>query len=60
MKIGQSALNLCLQIGDRHRQAALYSNLADSYHALGRKDESMAQSKESAANYAEMGVDLNQ
>lgn len=57
LEIGQTALHLCLQIGDRHRQAALHSNLADFNHALGRKDESMAQLKKSAAIYAEIGVE---
>ena len=29
------ALDLCTNLGDRHREAALHNNLADLYHAAG-------------------------
>jgi hypothetical protein len=37
----QSALDLCIQQGDRHRQAALLNHLADLYHAAGQSDLAM-------------------
>ena len=36
--LSQEALGICHEQGDRHREAALHSNLADLYHTLGSED----------------------
>jgi hypothetical protein len=48
-------LGLCAELGDRHREAALRSNLADLHHRAGRQEQSMTQLKGSAAILAEIG-----
>ena len=45
----QEALRLLVQLGDRHREAAAHSNLADALHAGGRRDEALNHVKRSAA-----------
>ena len=51
----EASLQLLSQLGDRHRQAAVHSNLADALHALGRRDEAIEHLKRSAAIFAEVG-----
>jgi tetratricopeptide (TPR) repeat protein len=52
------ALNLCIQLGDRHRAAALHNNLADLYHAAGCEAEAMAHLKQAVVIFAEVGGDV--
>ncbi len=54
------ALEHCLTLGDRHREAALHNNRADVLHRLGRPDEAMAALRQSVAIYAEIGRDGDQ
>jgi Tetratricopeptide repeat len=41
--------------GDRHREAALRNNLADTLHRAGRDDEAMEELKRAVAIFAEVG-----
>jgi hypothetical protein len=52
----QEALAIVEHIGDRHKQAALHSNLADLLHAAGDEDAVAGHLTESAALFAEIGV----
>ena len=54
----QDALTLCESKGDRHREAALYSNLADLFHASGNSEAAMSYLKRSVSIFAEIGVDV--
>ena len=51
------ALELCIEQGDRHREAALLNNLADISRDLGQDDESMAYLKQAVALFAEVGAE---
>jgi tetratricopeptide (TPR) repeat protein len=51
-----SALELCTLLGDRHREAALHSNLADLYHAAGLEQPSMAHLKQAVVIFSEIGA----
>jgi tetratricopeptide (TPR) repeat protein len=51
-----SALELCALQGDRHREAALHSNLADLYHSAGDESQSMAHLKQSVIIFSEIGT----
>ncbi len=51
----RQALELCVRLGDRHRQAALHNNLADFYHAAGDGDQAMVHLKQAVALFAEIG-----
>ena len=53
----EAALTRCRAIGDRHREAALLSNLGDAQFALGRQDDAAASVKRSAQIMSEIGVD---
>ncbi len=53
----QDALALCVSQGDRHREAALHSNLADLYHAAGNSEAAMSHLKLSVSIFAEIGLD---
>ena len=53
----EEALASCRAIGDRHREAALLSNLGDAQFALGRQDDAAASVKRSAQIMSEIGVD---
>ena len=48
------ALELCVRLGDRHRQAALENNLADLHRAEGREDEAMEHLKRAVVIFAEI------
>ncbi len=49
------ALELAVQTGDRHRQAALHSRLADLYHLLGDEERSRAELTRSVTLFGEVG-----
>jgi tetratricopeptide (TPR) repeat protein len=53
----QDALELCVAMGDRHREAALENNLADLFHAAGRTEESMEHQLRAVAIFSEVGGD---
>lgn len=53
----QAALDLCVTLGDRHREAALQNNLADLLHAADRSEEAMAHVRQAVLIYAEIGVE---
>jgi hypothetical protein len=55
LRLAQRALDLCARVGDRHREAAMHSNLADLLRQAGRRDEAMAHLRMSAAIFAEVG-----
>jgi predicted ATPase/DNA-binding SARP family transcriptional activator len=58
----EEALNLCILLGDRHREAALHSNLADILHKTDRHEEAIEHLKKSVVIFAEIGdnaEDLN-
>jgi DNA-binding SARP family transcriptional activator/predicted ATPase len=55
VELTRAALRLCLTLGDRHREAALRNNLADLLHAGGRRDEAMAELRQSVTIFAEIG-----
>ena len=56
----QTALEQCLIYGDRHWEAALRNNLADSLHQLGHKEQAMSQLKTAVTIYAEIGQETGQ
>ena len=41
--------------GDRHREAALRNNLADTLHRAGRGEDAMEELKRAVATFAEVG-----
>lgn len=49
------AIDLCASQGDRHREAALHSNMSDLLHQEHRPEEAMAHFKKSAALFAAIG-----
>ena len=53
----QAALDLCVTLGDRHREAALQNNLADLLHAANRSDEARGHVRQAVLIYAEIGVE---
>jgi len=55
LELEERALDLCARIGDRHREAALHSNVADLLQAAGRRDEAADHIRSSAAIFADVG-----
>lgn len=55
LSFARRALDLCARVGDRHREAAMHSNLADLLRAAGRDDEAMGHLRLSAAIFADLG-----
>jgi tetratricopeptide (TPR) repeat protein len=55
LELLEQALALCQAQGDRHREAAIHSNLADLLHATGQEERAMAHLKQSAAIYSDIG-----
>ncbi len=53
--LARRALDLCARVGDRHREAAMHSNLADLLRAAGRDEEAMGHLRLSAAIFADVG-----
>ena len=54
---GQSAVQACRRIGDRHLEAAVENHLADLLHAAGRDDEALVHLRRAVAAFAEMDGD---
>jgi tetratricopeptide (TPR) repeat protein len=55
LQLAEQALALCLEVGDRHREAALHNNLADLYHATDQPEQAMAHLKKAVTIYADIG-----
>jgi tetratricopeptide (TPR) repeat protein len=55
LRFAQRALDLCARVGDRHREAAMHSNLADLLRIAGRDEQARAHLRTSAAIFAEVG-----
>lgn len=51
------ASGILIRQGDRHRLAAVLTNLADTLHTMGRDDEARMQQIEAARLFAEVGGD---
>jgi DNA-binding SARP family transcriptional activator len=51
----REALELVAAQGDRHREAALRNNLADTLHRAGREEDAMEELKRAVAIFAEVG-----
>ncbi len=56
LSLTEEALELSRQQGDRHREAALLSNIADLLRATGLNADAMARIEESVAIYADIGI----
>ena len=56
----QKALELCIQQGDRHREAALHNNLSDLFHATGQEEQAMIHLKKAVSIFAEIGGSVNE
>ncbi len=51
------ALDTYDRVGDKHKAAAVHSNLADLLHATGRDDEAEDHQREAAAIFTQVGLD---
>jgi tetratricopeptide (TPR) repeat protein len=56
LTVATEALELGRELGDQHRVAALYTNLADLLHADGQHDAAMTHLKEAARRFASVDV----
>jgi DNA-binding SARP family transcriptional activator/tetratricopeptide (TPR) repeat protein len=56
LELTREALRRCAASGDRHREAALHSNLADLLHST-QPQEAMAHLEQSVAIFAQIGVE---
>ncbi|MFN2233663.1 MAG: AAA family ATPase, partial [Anaerolineales bacterium] len=54
----QDALKACLTLGDRHLEAALRNNLADTLRADGQEESAMVQLKQAVAIFADIGQNV--
>ena len=55
--LAEQALARCVAQGDRHREAALHSRLADLLHLAGRSEDAMRHLKQAVTIYAAIGVE---
>ncbi len=60
IRLTRSALEDCILLGDRHREAALRNHLADRLHANDQQAEAMAQLKLAVEIFAEIGTDAGE
>jgi tetratricopeptide (TPR) repeat protein len=60
INLSATALALCSSLGDRHREAALHSNLADLFHEAGQMDEAMKHLKLAARIYTDIDVEAGE
>jgi DNA-binding SARP family transcriptional activator/DNA polymerase III delta prime subunit len=56
LRFGEKALEASRRHRDRHREAAIHNNLADTLHAAGREQEAMAHLKRAAGLFAAVGA----
>jgi tetratricopeptide (TPR) repeat protein len=54
----EGALDECLNLGDRHLEAALRNNLADILRAYDQEESAMVQLKQAVAIFAEIGQNI--
>jgi tetratricopeptide (TPR) repeat protein len=54
----QDALEACLTLGDRHLEAALRNNLAETLRADGQEESAMIQLKQAVAIFADIGQNI--
>jgi hypothetical protein len=54
------ARDLCVKLGDRHREAALYNNLADLSQRSNRPQEAMDYLKTAVSLFAEVGLEAGE
>jgi hypothetical protein len=52
----ERALRLCTSYGDRHREAALHSNLADLLHHTGHPGEAIVHLKAAAPLFVDIST----
>jgi DNA-binding SARP family transcriptional activator/Flp pilus assembly protein TadD len=57
IKLAYEALTLSIELGDRHREAAVRSNLSDLLRASGDQNGAMNQLKQAVSIFAEVGLD---
>ncbi len=57
LELTEAALALSTAQGDRHREAALHSNMADLLHDAKRAEDSMIHLKRAVSIYTEIGVE---
>ena len=57
MRLTRQALELCVAVGDRHREAALHNNLADLLHDAGAEEQAMEELKRAVGAFADIGTD---
>ena len=55
LTLTHQALETCIRLGDRHRQAALHNLLADIYHLTGKEEEAMQQLELAVVLFSEIG-----
>jgi hypothetical protein len=55
LELTEAGLARAVELGDRHREAALRNRHADLLHAAGREDEAMAELKAAVATFADVG-----
>lgn len=60
IRLTRSALEDCILLGDRHREAALRTHLADRLHANDQQAEAMEQLKLAVEIFAEIGMDAGE
>ena len=60
IRLTREALDDCILLGDRHREAALRNHLADRLHANGEKTSAMEQLKLAVEIFAEIGTEAGE
>lgn len=55
IRLTRQALEACIRIGDRHREAALRNHLSDRLHANGQSEAAMVELKQAVEIFAEIG-----
>ncbi|MEP7291981.1 MAG: AAA family ATPase [Chloroflexota bacterium] len=56
IRYAERALQICIELGDRHREAAINNNLADLHHMAGSDQQSMHYLRQAVAIFADIGV----
>ncbi|HZS94724.1 MAG TPA: AAA family ATPase [Chloroflexota bacterium] len=56
-RLAERALDLCVSVGDRHREAALHNNLADILNRAGDRERAIVHVKQAVTIYADIGYE---
>ena len=56
IRYAESALETCIELGDRHREAAIHNNLADLHHTAEHREISMEYLRQAVAIFADIGI----